>query len=323
MSIGISGYAEEEDDQKEIMSGSYPDIARTGPNSYRIMMTSMDITRRAGPPSQHSHGRHPLLCHHTSSNRIRDLLSGASDNRSGLVNGSIDLQNHDIRNAVNLSAWYPGFSTWDPTSRDDAGNTPVLPCTQLGWGVVNMSNIEPIIEHLNGTATLPQRPADVTASHADESSDPGSVLGRVNDGSSGPFDQRESKWRGAETSCSIDAIDGLRCRGDRQNDLKHHGGPSRAVSLFSSELIEALQEEGHPIQPGSTGENLTLRGVMWQDMAPGVRLRIGTAHLEITAPLPPVESFERVSRQGASPGSQSEPILAGPVGTPRFSLKGP
>ena len=52
-SIGISGYAEEEDDQKEIMSGSYPDIARTGPNSYRIMMTSMDITRRAGPPSQH------------------------------------------------------------------------------------------------------------------------------------------------------------------------------------------------------------------------------------------------------------------------------
>ena len=74
--------------------------------------------------------------------------------------------------------------------------------------------------------------------------------------------------------------------GDRQNDLKHHGGPSRAVSLFSSELIEALQEEGHPIQPGSTGENLTLRGVMWQDMAPGVRLRIGTAHLEITAPAP-------------------------------------
>jgi len=78
--------------------------------------------------------------------------------------------------------------------------------------------------------------------------------------------------------------------GDRQNDLKHHGGPSRAVSLFSSELIEALQEEGHPIQPGSTGENLTLRGVMWQDMAPGVRLRIGTAHLEITAPAPPLSS---------------------------------
>ena len=94
--------------------------------------------------------------------------------------------------------------------------------------------------------------------------------------------------------------------GDRQNDLKHHGGPSRAVSLFSSELIEALQEEGHPIRPGSTGENLTLRGVMWQDMAPGVRLRIGTAHLEITAPAPPCRvirasfkagSFTRISER--------------------------
>ena len=63
---------------------------------------------------------------------------------------------------MNLSAWYPGFSTWDPTS-GTMPVSPVLPCTQLGWGVVNMSNIEPIIEHLNGTATLPQRPADVTA----------------------------------------------------------------------------------------------------------------------------------------------------------------
>ena len=42
-----------------------------------------------------------------------------------------------------------------PHLRDDAGFTTSFPCTQLGWGVVNMSNIEPIIEHLNGTATLP------------------------------------------------------------------------------------------------------------------------------------------------------------------------
>ena len=89
--------------------------------------------------------------------------------------------------------------------------------------------------------------------------------------------------------------------GDRQNDLKHHGGPSRAVSLFSSELIEALQEEGHPIQPGSTGENLTLRGVMWQDMAPVCVCASAPPILRSQPPLPPVESFERVSRQGASP----------------------
>ena len=37
--------------------------------------------------------------------------------------------------------------------------------------------------------------------------------------------------------------------GDRQLDLKHHGGPTRAVSLFALERIEALRAEGHPIAP--------------------------------------------------------------------------
>ena len=39
--------------------------------------------------------------------------------------------------------------------------------------------------------------------------------------------------------------------GDRQHDLRHHGGPDRAVSLFSLELIQALQREGHPIAAGT------------------------------------------------------------------------
>ena len=39
--------------------------------------------------------------------------------------------------------------------------SPVAPCTQVGWGVVNLSNIPPMIEHLNGTQTMPDRPGDV------------------------------------------------------------------------------------------------------------------------------------------------------------------
>ena len=35
--------------------------------------------------------------------------------------------------------------------------------------------------------------------------------------------------------------------GDKQNDLKYHGGPTRAVCLFSFERIEQLRSEGHPI----------------------------------------------------------------------------
>ena len=51
--------------------------------------------------------------------------------------------------------------------------------------------------------------------------------------------------------------------GDRQNDLKHHGGPERAVCIYSLELIEALIHEGHPINEGAGGENLTISGLDW------------------------------------------------------------
>lgn len=64
-------------------------------------------------------------------------------------------------------------------------------------------------------------------------------------------------------------------RGDRQRNLKHHGGPDRALCLYSLERIMALQREGHPIVPGATGENLTLAGLDWSTVKPGQRLRIG------------------------------------------------
>ncbi len=59
--------------------------------------------------------------------------------------------------------------------------------------------------------------------------------------------------------------------GDDQNDKKHHGGPERAVCLFGLDVIEELRAEGHPIEPGSTGENLTIDGLVWSTVAPGDR----------------------------------------------------
>ncbi|MAV60405.1 MAG: hypothetical protein CND89_00650 [Marine Group II euryarchaeote MED-G38] len=163
-SIGISGYAEEGDDQKETMSGSYPDIAADWtqilPNHddidgyHETSGTSFATPRTAG-----------LLSKVIVSLRdeFGDFSSGANpENRSKfLINGTeIKLSNDDLRNALNASAWYPSFSTWDPLS----GTTPispVAPCTQVGWGVVNESNVLPIIEHLNGTSEIPNRPSDV------------------------------------------------------------------------------------------------------------------------------------------------------------------
>ena len=69
--------------------------------------------------------------------------------------------------------------------------------------------------------------------------------------------------------------------GDRQRDLEYHGGPDRAVSLFSLELIEALRAEGHPIAVGTIGENLTLSGLDWKTLAPGMRLETGEVALEL------------------------------------------
>lgn len=78
--------------------------------------------------------------------------------------------------------------------------------------------------------------------------------------------------------------------GDRQRNLKVHGGPDRAVCLFSLELIERLQDEGHSIGPGSAGENLTLVGLTWEELSPGIRVIIGPdVQLEIASYCAPCE----------------------------------
>ena len=70
---------------------------------------------------------------------------------------------------------------------------------------------------------------------------------------------------------------------DAQRDRRFHGGPTRAVCLYSLEAIEALAREGHPISPGSVGENLTLSGLPWGEVTPGALLESGEVILEVTS----------------------------------------
>lgn len=78
-------------------------------------------------------------------------------------------------------------------------------------------------------------------------------------------------------------IDGLGVVGDLQSDTENHGGPNRALCLFSLEVIESFQAEGHPIEPGFAGENLTLSGIDWETVVPGARLGIGAVvEIEVT-----------------------------------------
>ena len=65
------------------------------------------------------------------------------------------------------------------------------------------------------------------------------------------------------------------------------GNTDRAVCIFSLELIQRLKDEGHPIEIGSTGENLTIRGVEWESLSEGTRLEIGDVVLELSEPCAP------------------------------------
>ena len=65
------------------------------------------------------------------------------------------------------------------------------------------------------------------------------------------------------------------------------GDTDRAVCIFSLEIIERLKHEGHPIEIGSTGENLTIRGVEWDSLSEGARLEIGEVVLELSEPCAP------------------------------------
>lgn len=63
--------------------------------------------------------------------------------------------------------------------------------------------------------------------------------------------------------------------GDSVRHPRFHGGPERALCLFPLELIKELQSDGHPIFPGSIGENVTVEGLDWSSLAPGRRLALG------------------------------------------------
>lgn len=92
----------------------------------------------------------------------------------------------------------------------------------------------------------------------------------------------------SRASCAV-RLYGL--EGDRQLDRENHGGPERAVSLYSLELIEALRAEGHPIAPGTTGENLTLAGLPWEELRPGTRMEVGDVVIELTSHAAPCQTI--------------------------------
>jgi len=88
--------------------------------------------------------------------------------------------------------------------------------------------------------------------------------------------------------------------GDGHRDHAHHGGPDRAVCVWSLEVIAGLRQEGHPIGPGDAGENLTITGLPWAALGPGDRLAVGNqVVLELVTYAQPCRTIRGFFARGA------------------------
>lgn len=82
--------------------------------------------------------------------------------------------------------------------------------------------------------------------------------------------------------------------GDKQTHLKFHGGPDRAVCLYSLERIMTLQREGHSIWAGATGENFTISGLNWNRITLGTQITVGEeVLLEVTEYATPCQQISQ------------------------------
>lgn len=79
--------------------------------------------------------------------------------------------------------------------------------------------------------------------------------------------------------------------GDHQDNQRYHGGRDRAILVFSLDVIRALQNEGHPIGAGTTGENFTVSGLDWGLIGPGHELMVGEVRLLVTSYASPCETI--------------------------------
>lgn len=83
--------------------------------------------------------------------------------------------------------------------------------------------------------------------------------------------------------------------GDAQRNLKYHGGPNRAVCLYSTEHYNWLRTEGIDLENGAFGENFTTAGIDLDALKKGDRLRVGRCLIELTDVRVPCNNLKKWS----------------------------
>tara|TARA_B100000902_G_scaffold399006_1_gene467928 strand:- start:4297 stop:4785 length:489 start_codon:yes stop_codon:yes gene_type:complete len=105
------------------------------------------------------------------------------------------------------------------------------------------------------------------------------------------------------TSAKIDKLGIKEDYRHRGNDkIKNHGGIDRAILIYDYQKIIKLQADGHPIAPGTVGENITIdfwrEGLSYDQFKSGDRLKIGEAILELTFTAPPCSVIGKSFKDG-------------------------
>jgi MOSC domain-containing protein YiiM len=81
-------------------------------------------------------------------------------------------------------------------------------------------------------------------------------------------------------------VGSLNLEGDAQADLSVHGGPDKAVYVYSWKNVEFWRRElgREDLRPGTFGENLTVDDMADTEVGIGDELEIGTARFVVTQP---------------------------------------
>lgn len=105
---------------------------------------------------------------------------------------------------------------------------------------------------------------------------------------------RQVNWNGERVRTGIFkepvagrvAVRRLNLDGDRQADLSAHGGPDKAVYAYPAEHYSfwRAQLPGTDLPWAQFGENLTVEGLLENEVGIGDHFRVGSAELEVSQP---------------------------------------
>ena len=140
-----------------------------------------------------------------------------------------------------------------------------------------------------------------------------------------------SAIRKAPVSADVVSVSLVNIEGDRQADLRVHGGPEKAIFAYPAAHLAAWGDEyrdGEPLRYGLIGENLTIGGIDERDVHIGDIWNWGSVRLQICQPRYPcfklamtvgepgiIKRFLATARSGwylrvLTPG---EALVAGPI----------